>query len=164
MNACEKFYDPSEYVLQILQMHKNACKCRFESYECVANETWVSNLHIKLYGCFSLSSICQALSNSLIIARLIVCCSAGKFNRLTMGQSSGGLENFVVNSKSVRIIFDVTAPVGGLKTFFFRPIRFGKKRSKCNDNEMVNPFNTVMYYAILIGKLGNACYKKESAF
>ena len=39
VNACELFYDPSKPVLQMLQMFKNACQCRCESYECVANET-----------------------------------------------------------------------------------------------------------------------------
>ena len=32
------FYDPSNSVLQILKMFKNACECRCESNECVANE------------------------------------------------------------------------------------------------------------------------------
>ena len=46
MNACEMFYDPSKSVLQMLQMLKNACECRCESYECVANETRMQNMGI----------------------------------------------------------------------------------------------------------------------
>ena len=67
MNACEMFYDPSKSVLQIIQMLKNACKCRCETYECVGNETRTQNMgnHSQNThcGCFSLSYICQALSN-----------------------------------------------------------------------------------------------------
>ena len=46
MNACEMFYDPSESVLQLLQMLKNACECHCESYECDANETRMQNMGI----------------------------------------------------------------------------------------------------------------------
>ena len=48
-------------------MLKNACEHRCESYECVANETWVTNMHNTHCGCFSLSYICQPLSNQLYI-------------------------------------------------------------------------------------------------
>ena len=46
VNACEMFYDPSKSVLQMLQMLKIACKCRWESYECFANETRMQNMGI----------------------------------------------------------------------------------------------------------------------
>ena len=41
MNACEMLKDPSKSVLQML---KNACECRCESYECVVNETQMLNM------------------------------------------------------------------------------------------------------------------------
>ena len=46
MNACVKLYNPSKSVLQLLQMLKNACECRCQSYECVANETPMQNMGI----------------------------------------------------------------------------------------------------------------------
>ena len=39
MNVGEIFYAPCKSVLQMIQMLKNACEYRCESYECVANET-----------------------------------------------------------------------------------------------------------------------------
>ena len=64
MNASKMFYNPSESVLQMLQMLANAdvnlTNVLRMKPEC---KTWVSNLHNKHYGCFSLSYICQALSN-----------------------------------------------------------------------------------------------------
>ena len=60
MNACEMFYDPSESVLQMLQKLVNAYANLMNvlqmKQEC---KTWVSNLHNKHYGCFSLSYICH---------------------------------------------------------------------------------------------------------
>ena len=46
MNACEMFHDPSKSVIQMLQMFPNACECRCESYECVANEMIMQNMGI----------------------------------------------------------------------------------------------------------------------
>ena len=47
MNACERFYerfyDPS-FVLQMIQMLKNACEYHCESYEWVSNETRMQNM------------------------------------------------------------------------------------------------------------------------
>ena len=43
MNACEMFYDPSKSVLQML---KNACECRCESYESAANERRMQSMGI----------------------------------------------------------------------------------------------------------------------
>ena len=45
MNACE-FNHPSKSVLQMSQILKNACECRCESYECVANGTEMQNMGI----------------------------------------------------------------------------------------------------------------------
>ena len=41
MNVCEMFYDPSNSVLQLLQMLKNAC-------ECVASITYVLQMKPRL--------------------------------------------------------------------------------------------------------------------
>ena len=46
MNASEMFYDPSKSVLQMVQILKNACKYRCESYECVVNETRTQNMGV----------------------------------------------------------------------------------------------------------------------
>ena len=46
MNTCEMYYEPSESVLQMLQMLKNACECHWESYECVPNEMRMQNMGI----------------------------------------------------------------------------------------------------------------------
>ena len=49
MNVCEMFDDPSKSVIQMLQMLKNACECRCESYVrvvCVVNGTRLQTMFL----------------------------------------------------------------------------------------------------------------------
>ena len=59
------FYDPSKSTLQML---KNACECRCESYECVANETRMQNMGITNKRLISIIHI-TGVSLCLISAR-----------------------------------------------------------------------------------------------
>ena len=68
-----KFYDPCKSVLQMVQMLKNTCEClrmplrilRMWTRMKRENDAWVTNLHNTHCRCFSLSNICQPLSNEL---------------------------------------------------------------------------------------------------
>ena len=68
--------DPCKSVLQMVQILKNACEHRCESYECVANATRTrrTNLYNTHCGSFSLSHICQPLSNQLIFLQICTDC------------------------------------------------------------------------------------------
>ena len=66
MNAGEMFYNPCKSILQMVQMPKNVLRMKQE------HDTWVTNLHNTHCGCFSLSYICQLLSNQLISFKFVL--------------------------------------------------------------------------------------------
>ena len=74
MNACEIFYDSCKSVSQMVQMLKNDCEYRCESYECVANETRTRRICI-----IHIAGVSLVLHSTEISIRML----ANPYKRLT---------------------------------------------------------------------------------